>query len=48
MFLTLYRQKDATLVTIGDALANFLDRPDELTKGRCLMAKVDVHKGTQW
>ncbi|TKA83796.1 hypothetical protein B0A55_00078 [Friedmanniomyces simplex] len=45
MFLTLYRQKDATLVTIGDALSSFLDRPDALTKGRCLMAKVDVSKG---
>lgn len=45
MFLTLFRQKDATLVTIGDAMASFLDTPDELTKGRCLMAKVDVDKG---
>ncbi|KAK0319137.1 hypothetical protein LTR54_013789 [Friedmanniomyces endolithicus] len=45
MFLTLYRQKDATLVTIGDALSSFLDRPDPLTKDRCLMAKVDVHNG---
>ncbi|KAK4909791.1 hypothetical protein LTR49_021460 [Elasticomyces elasticus] len=45
MFLTLYRQREATLVTVGDALSSFLDRPDELTKGRCLMGKVDVSKG---
>ncbi|KAK5697818.1 hypothetical protein LTR17_023785 [Elasticomyces elasticus] len=45
MFLTLYQQKDETLVTIGDALSSFLDRPDERTKGRCLMAKVDMSKG---
>ncbi|KAK4550052.1 hypothetical protein LTR36_003019 [Oleoguttula mirabilis] len=45
MFMTLWREKDATLVTVGDAMSSFLDTPDELTKGRCLMAKVDVHKG---
>ncbi|KAK5124153.1 hypothetical protein LTR85_001856 [Meristemomyces frigidus] len=45
MFLTLWRRKDATLVTVGDAMSSFLDIPDELTKGRCLMAKVDVDKG---
>ncbi|KAK0333133.1 hypothetical protein LTR91_025708 [Friedmanniomyces endolithicus] len=45
VFLTLYWQKDETLVRIGDALSSFLDRPVALTKGRCLMAKVDVSKG---
>lgn len=45
MFLTLWRQKDATLVTVGDAMTSFLDHPDERTKGRCLMSKVDVYKG---
>ncbi|KAK5112504.1 hypothetical protein LTR62_004261 [Meristemomyces frigidus] len=45
MFLTLHRQRESTPVTIGDAMSSFLDRPDELTKGRCLMAKVDVFKG---
>jgi len=45
MFIALYRAKDPTLVTVGDAVANNLDNPDELTKGRCLMAKVDVDKG---
>lgn len=45
MFMTLWKQRDATLVTVGDALASFLERSDELTRGRCLMAKVDVRKG---
>ena len=45
MFVTFYRHQDATLVTIGDALKSFLDQPDELTKGRCLMAKIDIDKG---
>ena len=29
----------------GDAMASFLDSPDELTKGKCLMAKADVDQG---
>ena len=45
MFLTLYTQTDATFVTVGDAIASWLDDPDELTKDRCLMSKVDVRKG---
>ncbi|KAK5135355.1 hypothetical protein LTR08_005297 [Meristemomyces frigidus] len=45
MFLTLYNEKEPTLVTIGDAMASYLETPDELTKGRCLMAKVDVDRG---
>ncbi|KAF7198361.1 hypothetical protein HII31_00100 [Pseudocercospora fuligena] len=42
MFVTLYKQKDATLVTIGDAVASYLDEPDDLTKGRCLMSRKDI------
>lgn len=45
MFWTLRRQKEVTLVTIGDAIASYLDEPDESTKGRCLMGKVDVNHG---
>lgn len=45
MFLTLWRQRDATLVTVGDAVASFLEFPDETTTGRCMMGKVDVNKG---
>lgn len=42
MFWTLYRQKDVTMVTIGDAVANYLEHPDEVTKGRCLMSRTDI------
>ncbi|KAK4499341.1 hypothetical protein PRZ48_009854 [Zasmidium cellare] len=42
MFWTLYRQKDVTMVTIGDAISSYLDRPDETTKGRCLMSRKDI------
>lgn len=42
MFLTLYKHRETTLVTIGDAIASFLDSPDELTAGRCLMDRKDI------
>ncbi|RMY36204.1 hypothetical protein D0865_13702 [Hortaea werneckii] len=45
MFLTLWRQRTATLVTIGDAMSSFLDRPDSLTKNRCLMGRIDLNRG---
>ena len=45
MFLTLRRQREEPLVTVGDAISSFLNRPDKLTKGRCLMGKVDIHRG---
>ena len=49
MLWSLWSQKLPTLVTIGDAVASFLDNPDELTRGRCLMERRDISKGTlQW
>ncbi|RMY19582.1 hypothetical protein D0866_12777 [Hortaea werneckii] len=45
MFLTLRRQRVEPLVTVGDAISSLLNRPDRHTKGRCLMAKVDIHRG---
>ncbi|KAK5703240.1 hypothetical protein LTR97_004189 [Elasticomyces elasticus] len=49
MLCALYWQKDGTLVTLGDALASFLDEPQASTRGRCLMSKRDVDRGPlQW
>lgn len=49
MFWTVFWQKSITLVTVGDALASFLDSPDTLTEGRCLTSKADINKGPlQW
>lgn len=45
MFLALRRQWEEPLVTVGDAISSFLSRPDKYTEGRCLMAKVDIHRG---
>jgi hypothetical protein len=44
MFWTVFGQKSPTLVTVGDALASFLDSPDPLTEGRCLTSKVDIDR----
>ncbi|KAK5157013.1 hypothetical protein LTS14_004530 [Recurvomyces mirabilis] len=45
MLLAFWRGKEVPLVTVGDALSSFLQKPDPLTEGRCLMAKTDVAKG---
>ncbi|KAI9738738.1 MAG: hypothetical protein M1834_008243 [Cirrosporium novae-zelandiae] len=47
MFLTVYKQSNEILVTVGDAIVSFLDNPDLTTKGMCLLSKTDVDKG-EW
>ncbi|TKA68236.1 hypothetical protein B0A55_10035 [Friedmanniomyces simplex] len=44
MVLTLLQNREVALVTVGDALASFLEKPDHLTEGRCMLAKIDVEK----
>lgn len=41
MILTVWKLQEPTLVTIGDAVASFLERPDTTTKGMCLAKKTD-------
>ncbi|TPX18423.1 uncharacterized protein E0L32_011664 [Thyridium curvatum] len=38
----LFRSSFRPLVTIGDAIASFLEDPDHTTEGSCLMTKADV------
>ena len=45
MLWTLFAVRVPTLVTWGDAVASFLEQPDDLTKGRCLMNRSDVDSG---
>lgn len=45
MIWTLLRTTEPTLVTLRDAIVSFLDRPDKLTRARCLMGMADVSKG---
>jgi len=39
MLWTLFRQRENTLVTFGDALASYLKSPDRSTISRCLLSK---------
>lgn len=42
MFVTVCRSKDYPLVTIGDAIASFLEHPDTTTQNLCLLSKTSV------
>ena len=42
MFLVVLKADDYPLVTLGDAIASFLEHPDPTTKGMCLVSKQDV------
>jgi len=47
--LVLVTHKTPTLVTVGDAIASFLERPDPYTAGRCLATREDILKSRgQW
>jgi hypothetical protein len=45
MALTLFQQRTPTLVTLGDAVASFLDFPDPSTEGMCIVSKAQILKG---
>jgi hypothetical protein len=42
MFWTLFRQRENTLVTFGDALESYLESPDRSTASRCLLGKKEL------
>lgn len=48
MAITLFKHRKPSLVTLGDAIAAFLDNPDATTKGRCLYNKQDFQKEWIW
>lgn len=41
-------QRPLNLVTVGDAIASFLDKPDQTTKGNCLAGKTRFWKTKNW
>ncbi|CAG8949257.1 hypothetical protein HYFRA_00004882 [Hymenoscyphus fraxineus] len=45
MALTVWYSKETKLVTLGDAIASFLEISDPITKDLCLMSKDDVQQG---
>jgi hypothetical protein len=46
MLWTLFRQRENTLVTFGDALASYLESPDRSTTSRCLLSKKGLRRST--
>ena len=48
MGITAWRQDPAPLVTLGDAIASFLDRPDPTTEGKCIAGKHQFAEGEHW
>ena len=43
-----WKQDLEPLVTLGDAIASFLDRPDVTTDGSCIAGKTQFIKGRSW
>ena len=49
MFMIAFGVKESPLMTMGDAIASFLHRPDEYTKEMCLASRSDIQmNGSQW
>jgi hypothetical protein len=48
MFFIVFRVRDEPLITMGDAVASFLENSDSTTKDMCLLSIQDVrNKGYQ-
>lgn len=45
MILTLWKCRDFTMVTLGDALSSFLAKPDQTTVGMCTVSKKEIEAG---
>jgi hypothetical protein len=45
MILTIWRCGEFTMVTLGDALGNFLGKPDSTTVGMCTVSKKEIEAG---
>ena len=47
MFLTAHDERREILLTVGDAVSSFMDKPDMMTEGNCLLSKFDIIKFPQ-
>lgn len=47
MFLTAHDERREVLLTVGDAVSSFMDKPDTMTEGNCLLSKSDIMKFPQ-
>jgi hypothetical protein len=46
MVFTVWRCREFSMVTLGDAVSSFLETPDPCTKGMCTVTKREIEKGT--
>ena len=47
MGLAVWTHRIPTLVTVGDAIASFLEAPDPFTEGMCLVTKSGITQGAR-
>lgn len=47
MFLTAHDERREIFLTVGDAVSSFMDKPDTMTQGNCLLSKFDITKSRQ-
>jgi len=45
MIIAMWKCRESTLVTLGDALSSLLERPDPNTRGMCIATKTDFETG---
>jgi len=45
MIIAIWRCKDASMVTLGDAITSFLEKPDSYTRGMCIISKKEIEDG---
>ena len=48
MSVIVWNQDSEPLVTLGDAIASFLDRPDMTTAGNCIVEKIRFEESRSW
>lgn len=47
MFLTAHDERREILLTVGDAVSSFMDKPDTMTEGNCLLSTFEITKASQ-
>lgn len=45
MAFTMWKYRESSMVTLGDAVSSFLERPDPYTKGMCIVTKKEIESG---
>jgi hypothetical protein len=46
MTITVWKCREFSMVTLGDAVSSFLEKPDPYTDGMCIVTKREIEKGS--